>query len=122
MSKNTILIVEDEAIIAWDMKQVLAQRGYNIPPVAATAREAVDYARKYKPDVILMDIILKGEETGLDAFHQIRTKDAIPTIFITGNTHLLKDIESEGNMNFRVLSKPPQEHQLFQYINDILNI
>jgi DNA-binding NtrC family response regulator len=121
MNKNTLLIVEDEAIIAWDMKQILVQEGYDVPPIAVSAREAVEYTRKYKPDVILMDIILKGKETGLDAFYQIRKEGIVPTIFITGNAHLLKNLESEGISNYRVLSKPPLEYKLFQVIGEVLN-
>ncbi len=121
MKRNTVLIVEDEAIIAWDMKQVLEGQGYEIPPVAASAWEAVEFSRKYKPDLILMDIILKGDETGIDAFHRIRKEDAVPTIFITGNTHLLKEVETAGMKNFYVLSKPPPENRLFQLIEDAIN-
>ena len=63
MPKATILIVEDEAIVAEDLSQQLARLGYEVLGITASGEEAVVLARERRPDVILMDIRLKGPWT-----------------------------------------------------------
>jgi CheY-like chemotaxis protein len=114
--KKTVLIVEDEAIIAWDMKQTLEQKGYSVAPVASSAQEAAEYTRRYQPDIILMDIKLKGKKNGIEAFRDISKAVSIPVIFITGNIGLLKEEEFADIQGYEVLSKPPLEEKLIELI------
>ena len=59
MFKDVILVIEDDSIEAMDIKKTLELAGYNIPEIAYTGQEAIEELSKFKPDLILMDIILK---------------------------------------------------------------
>jgi DNA-binding LytR/AlgR family response regulator len=83
MSKNNILVIEDEAIVSKDIQQSLKKLGYNIVGSASTGEKAVVLALEAKPDLVLMDIMLKGVMSGIDAAEQIREKLSIPVIYLT---------------------------------------
>ena len=83
MSKTNILIVEDESIVAKDIAQSLKKLGYNVIETASSGEAAVIIAEEKKPDLVLMDIMLKGEMSGIDAANFIHEKNNIPVIFLT---------------------------------------
>ena len=83
MSKTNILIVEDESIVAKDIAQSLKKLGYNVIETASSGEAAVIIAEEKKPDLVLMDIMLKGEMSGIDAANIIHEKSNIPVIFLT---------------------------------------
>jgi len=85
MSNHTILLVEDESIEAMDIKNTLESFGYQVPYVASSGHEAIDKALELKPDLILMDIILKGEIDGIDAVSAIKNLN-IPVIYLTAHS------------------------------------
>ena len=66
MIKDVILVVEDDSIEAMDIKKTLELAGFSIPEIAATGQRALEILSNFKPDLILMDIILKGEENGIE--------------------------------------------------------
>ncbi|MBC8385100.1 MAG: response regulator [Candidatus Cloacimonetes bacterium] len=80
-----ILIVEDERIIAEDIKCSLIQFGYQIADLASSAEEAIDKSDKHRPDLVLMDICLQGDQNGVYAAKEIIMHFKIPVIFITAN-------------------------------------
>jgi CheY-like chemotaxis protein len=86
-NKETILVVEDEMITALDIKLRLEDFGYNVPGTIAYGEEAVEKAEEFKPDLILMDIMLKGEMNGIEATKEIQKTKDIPIIFLTANTN-----------------------------------
>ena len=84
MSRVTnILVVEDESIVSKDIQMSLKKLGYNVVGAANTGEKAVDLALELKPNLVLMDIMLKGEMTGIDAAAQIKEKLNVPVIFLT---------------------------------------
>ncbi len=84
MKKTKIMIVEDEILIAMNMKSDLTDIGYEICKLVTTGEDAIKNAELEKPDVVLMDIILNGKMNGIDAAGEIRSRYGIPIIFITG--------------------------------------
>ncbi len=79
-----ILIVEDETIVAMELKSYLVNLGYTIIATVATQEEAYHYAIAYPIDIIIMDIYLKEQTNGIDAIKQIqREKPHIPVIFLS---------------------------------------
>ncbi|MEY3398248.1 MAG: hypothetical protein RL220_842 [Bacteroidota bacterium] len=82
MSIN-ILVVEDESIIRKDIEQSLKKLGYTIVGHADSGEKAIELAPTLKPDIILMDIMLKGKLTGIEAAEQIKAKQDIPVIYLT---------------------------------------
>lgn len=83
MSKNNILVVEDEAIVSKDIQQSLKKLGYNIVGASATGEKAIELANEHKPDLVLMDIMLKGEMSGIDTAEKIKETLNIPVIYLT---------------------------------------
>jgi DNA-binding LytR/AlgR family response regulator len=83
MSKVNVLVVEDESIVSKDIQYSLKKLGYNVVGAAPTGERAVELAEELNPDIILMDIMLKGKITGIEASAQIKEKLNIPVIFLT---------------------------------------
>ena len=83
MNKTNILIVEDENIVALDIKNRLKKLGYVVVGRSATGEGAIDKAAEPRPDLILMDIRLKGEMDGIAAAAEIRQQLDIPVIYLT---------------------------------------
>jgi DNA-binding response OmpR family regulator len=84
MKHAKILIVEDEVLFAMDLGQRLESRGYVLCETALRGRQAIEIAERERPDLVLMDVNLKGEITGIDVAKEIRLRFAIPVIFMTG--------------------------------------
>lgn len=78
-----IMVVEDEGIIAQDIKNCLENLGYAVPDVVFTGHDAIDKAGKYRPDLVLMDIVLKGEIDGIETAAEIRNLYNIPIVYLT---------------------------------------
>jgi PAS domain S-box-containing protein len=107
-----ILICEDEEIIAEDMVASLRSLGYEVVGVVSTGHEAVQAAEESQPDLILMDVKLRGEIQGITAFQRIRSSQDVPVIYIT-------DYDSPDNVErakttgpYGYLSKPVSIHEL----------
>ncbi|EKQ53248.1 MAG: CheY-like receiver domain-containing protein [Methanobacterium sp. Maddingley MBC34] len=83
MAKSCILVVEDEAIVAMGIKQKLEDLGHQVVDIVFTGEDAVQTALKKEPDLILMDIVLKGSMDGIEAAAKIRNQMDIPVIYLT---------------------------------------
>lgn len=81
-----ILVVEDESIVAKDIQVCLKRLGYDVVGVVSSGEDAVEKAREFDPDLVMMDIMLKGEMSGIDAANEIRRRKDIPVIFLTAYT------------------------------------
>lgn len=82
----SILIVEDEAIVAMDLRSRLADLGHAVCGIADTAARAVQLAREATPDLVLMDIRLKGGDDGIAAAEEIRRNADLPVVFVSAYT------------------------------------
>lgn len=85
MTKTRILIVEDEAMTAADLKRELSSLGYEVVATANTAEEAVKAADQLKPGLVLMDITLSGNLDGITAAVTIRGSTGVPVVFLTAH-------------------------------------
>ncbi len=106
-----VLVIEDEAIIAMDIVDIVRHVGHSVTGVARTRREAVDLASRDRPDLILSDIHLADDSSGIDAVNDILAQfDAIPVIFITAfPERLLTGDKPEPAF---LITKPFSEEQL----------
>ena len=84
MTKERILIVEDELIVAKDIENCLTKLGYSMAGIVASGEEAVRKVDELRPDLVLMDIVLKGEMNGIEAAEEINTLN-IPVVYITAH-------------------------------------
>jgi AmiR/NasT family two-component response regulator len=78
-----ILIVEDDAIVALDLSVLLEARGYRVLGIAHTVQQAIERAEATHPDVVLMDINLRGEGDGIQAADAITRHDGMAVVFLT---------------------------------------
>ena len=78
-----LMLVEDERIVAFDLKRQLQGFGYQVGAVVASGEQAISRVASEKPDLVLMDIHLEGHMDGIEAAKQIRAKHQIPVIFLT---------------------------------------
>jgi len=83
MARANILVVEDESIVAMDIQERLRGLGYAVSAVASSGEEAIQKAAETHPDLVLMDIMLKGDMDGVEAAEQIRARFDIPVIYLT---------------------------------------
>ena len=83
MRLTRILVVEDETIVALDVKDRLTDLGYEVAGVADRGAEALELAASTRPDLVLMDIRLKGEMDGITTAEEIRQRWRIPVIYLT---------------------------------------
>lgn len=101
-----VLIVEDEMIISLMIERMIRQLGHTVVDSVVTGEAAVEAAEKHQPDLILMDIRLKGKLDGIEAMMQIREKANIPVIYITGNTDSMYRKKAEQTEYLDFLTKP----------------
>jgi two-component system cell cycle sensor histidine kinase/response regulator CckA len=83
MPAEQILVVEDEVIVAKDLQNELKSLGYDVPFIASSGEEAIEKAAATRPNLVLMDIRLKGQMDGVDAAHELRRRLNIPVVFLT---------------------------------------
>ncbi len=83
MTNAIILVVEDEIIIARDIQDTLKSLGYAVPAITSSGKEALEKAAEMYPDLVLMDIRLKGDMDGVEAAQQIRARFDIPVVYLT---------------------------------------
>ncbi|MCB1098457.1 MAG: response regulator [Verrucomicrobiae bacterium] len=82
-SSQTIMIVEDERIVAEDMRQVLEIAGYNVCGIAKNSDEALACAREHHPNLALMDIVIRGDHDGIETAKMLRAEMDISFIYLT---------------------------------------
>lgn len=106
MEKTRILIVEDDMIIAANISLQLTNLGYEVTGIETKGEEAVHHALETKPDIILMDIQLKGKYSGIDTAHVIRKYLDIPHIYLTANEDEPTFQKAKETHPFAFLTKP----------------
>ncbi len=80
---RNILIVEDERVVARDLQRSLADLGYDVPATAATAEQALALATQHCPDLVLMDIRIKGDRDGIETAELLRGRFDVPIVYLT---------------------------------------
>src|SRR5258706_13191238 len=82
-----LLVVEDESIVAMDLADSLRQLGYDVVGIVASGTSAVETATTTRPDLILIDIRLRGDMNGIEAARLCRGRADIPATFLTAPAH-----------------------------------
>jgi PAS domain S-box-containing protein len=109
---TNILIVEDEKIVAWDIKEALEKLGHRVFEGVTTASEAILTASVVKPDLVLMDIQLQGEMNGIAAAEEIYRRYNIPVVYLTAYADEQTLAQATQTNPFGYLIKPFQSKQL----------
>lgn len=116
-----ILVVEDERIVANDIKFSLQSLGYAVPAIAASGEEAIRKVAELRPDLVLMDINLKGDMDGVEAAARIYTCWHIPIVYLTAHSdrNTLQRATAVGAFGY--ILKPFEEPDLLTTIETALN-
>jgi PAS domain S-box-containing protein len=85
MTSAKIMIVEDEPITAEDLQEALIEMGYTVNAMVSTAADAIREAERTRPDLIIMDIHIRGDIDGVDAARTIRQRFDIPAVYLTAH-------------------------------------
>ena len=117
MIRSNILIVEDDMVIAMDIQERLESFGDNVPTIVTTGEEAIFKAPELKPDLIIMDIGLKGGMNGIETVEKIREYFEIPVLYLTGNSDLLK----QTNITDPCIVKPFEDDELKRSVTVLLD-
>jgi signal transduction histidine kinase len=112
MTTGNILIVEDEHIIALDIKRTLAKAGYNITGIAVCADEAIQQAAQKQPDLVLMDISIEGDIDGIETAMQLHEAYQIPIIYLTAHADEGTLNRAKATPTFGYIQKPFNRHEL----------
>lgn len=112
MPKARIMVVEDERLIAEDIKDALVKLGYEVAASASTGDEAVRLASELSPDLILMDIMLKGGMDGISAATAINENKRIPVIYLTAYSDSETLKRAKISEPFGYILKPFEEREL----------
>ena len=120
MDKTKILVVEDQTIVALNIKNRLKNLGYAVPSAVVSGKEAIREAELANADLVLMDIMLKGDMDGIEAARIIKSRFGIPIIYLSACTDFetlerAKLTDPEG-----YISKPFKEEDLCKNIETAL--
>ncbi len=115
-----IAVVDDESIVAMDMKSTLCKLGYEVSGTAPSGQEAVTMTTKLKPDLVLMDIRLNGELDGIEAARQIQSQCDVPVVYVTAYADEATLARARETYPYGYLVKPVQEAALSSTITTAL--
>ena len=118
----SILIVEDEALIASYIKEVLAESGFRVAGVAASGPEAVALAAEADAALALVDIRLTGPIDGIELACVLRQKFGLPAIFLTGMVDAETNARAQAAQPLGFLCKPFLPSQVFKAIEHALSL
>ena len=112
MEKSKVLIVEDEAVTAMVLEENLRSYGYEITDIIDRGENVMNSIDKSRPDVILMDIQLKGEMTGIEAANQVAKKHGLPVVYLTANSDKTTFKKAKVTHPYGFILKPFNEREL----------
>lgn len=121
MTPKKILIVEDENIVALDLRHTLVKLGYKVTSIVNSGEQAIQKVKEEKPNIVLMDIMLKGFLTGVQAAEIIFEEFQTPIIFISAYPSD-KTLVGSNIKPYGYLSKPINEYKLFEAIEGNLSV
>ncbi len=116
MADTRILVVEDEKIVAADLQQRLRSFGYVVVGIASTGQAAIQATHELCPELILMDITLKGDMDGIQTAETIRKDQDIPVVYVTAHADSKTLERAKITSPFGYILKPFEERDLYTTI------
>ncbi|AKB51494.1 response regulator receiver [Methanosarcina barkeri str. Wiesmoor] len=120
-AEGRILVVEDEHIVAMGIKRMLKSLGYTVTGVASSGEDAISKAESTFPDVVLMDIMLKGDMDGVEAARKIREGFDVPVVYLTAYSDNIILERAKKTEPFGYIVKPFDEKDLYSSIEIALH-
>jgi len=107
-----ILIVEDESIVAFNLQQRLSQLGYEVPHVAVSGQQSLDFVSQSRPDLVLMDIHIEGDMDGIEVAARLNQDRPVPVIYLTAYSEDSTLERARKTRPYGYLIKPFSEREL----------
>ena len=107
-----IVVAEDESIIAQDIHVTLVRLGYEVPALVATGQDALQAVEEFQPDLVLMDIRLRGDMDGVESALLIRRRFGIPVVFLTAHSDEDTLHRAKNSSAYGFILKPFEERDL----------
>ena len=121
MAGTKILIVEDEAIVALEIQDRLLSLGYQVCNIVSNGEKAIVAAQAAKPDLLLMNVKIKGTMNGMETAGVIKEKFGIPSVFITAFSVENTIMQIKEHLHYECLLKPFGEDELKEAVGKTLN-
>jgi PAS domain S-box-containing protein/putative nucleotidyltransferase with HDIG domain len=112
MNKIRLVIVEDESLVARDIENMAVSQGYEVCGIASTGEQCLELVARHQPDIILMDVIIKGSMDGITVAEKIRASYRIPIIYVTAFADELTLRRAKITEAFGYILKPFDEREL----------
>ncbi|MBI1318723.1 MAG: PAS domain S-box protein [Candidatus Hydrogenedens sp.] len=117
----SVLVVEDEALIAEEISDRLQRLGYLVAGIADNAESAIEIASRERPDVVLMDISIKGADDGVETARKIYAELDIPVVFLTAHSDEVTFARAMSAASFGYVLKPFHERDLLSAVKVALH-
>jgi two-component system cell cycle sensor histidine kinase/response regulator CckA len=112
VKRDSVLVVEDERIVARDLEQTLAELGYHAAGIASSAEEAIAHASKRCPDLVLMDIRIRGKRDGVETADLLRRQFDVPIVYLTAHADDATLERAKRSEPYAYLLKPVKAAEL----------
>lgn len=116
-----VMVVEDQVIVGKELRATLEKAGYDVATVVTRGEDALGLVEQDKPDLILMDIVLRGRMDGIETAREILSRWSVPIIFITAFADEKVPALAGTAKPFGYLSKPFQERELLASVEAALD-
>jgi len=121
MKTIQILVVEDERIVADDIKMIVQRLGYVVSGMASSGEEAVKKAEEIHPDLVLMDIVLEGKMDGVESASIIRYRFDIPVVYLTSYSDKKTLERAKVTEPFGYILKPFEDREVYTCLKVLSN-
>ncbi|MGZ3864916.1 MAG: response regulator [Bacteroidia bacterium] len=119
MSGKRVLVVEDDSMLSFMHKKILEKMGHKVVATVNCGEDAITAAKEHEPDIILMDLILKGRMDGVETMTTIGKFSPVPVIYLSGNSYEdYKERAAKTNM-IAFCSKPVHIEGLQKYFSTL---
>ncbi len=112
MNTISILIVEDELLIAHNLARLLKKLGYQVVEIVSSGEKAIQIAAEKQPDLVLMDIVIKGQMNGIEAAQEIQNRYGIPIVYVTAYADDATVQRAKATGAYGFIVKPFRKEQL----------
>jgi PAS domain S-box-containing protein len=112
LAGHKVLVVEDENLIAMDLQRRLESLGYTVTGTAGTGETALRQARALRPDIVLMDIILRGPTDGIELSKKMQSEFDLPVVYVTAHSDDKTVARAKATGPYGYVTKPVDDRQL----------
>lgn len=118
--KGTVLIVEDDMLLSMVEERLIKQLDYEVVGKVDNGSDAIDKVSELNPDILVMDISLKGDLDGVETMHQLRKNSSVPVIYLSGSADRYQKERAKKTGYIEFLTKPVTAVDLKEPLSDAL--